>query len=158
MKKLTEKQEAFAKAYYTPASETFGNGTQSAKVAGYRGNDNVLHNIAIGNLRNNAITRLKQEIQAENQEKLQISQTQLLAKFKSIAEKAEANNDNPSVLRALENIGKHIGFYEVDNTQKSGKAIQQRITAEQQRILLECADVLLRKDVVCTQLPSPDND
>lgn len=61
---ITEKQKAFAAAMYTIGSMTFGNGLQSAKTAKYKGNDNVLTQIAHKLVRNGKVQVEKKRIQA----------------------------------------------------------------------------------------------
>ena len=62
--KLTEKQGLFCKAYYTIGSETFGNGTESAKIAGYKGSDKQLSALACENKGKPSIIARSKEIQA----------------------------------------------------------------------------------------------
>lgn len=75
--KLTVKQAAFVAAYLGVAN---GNGTLSARIAGYKGNDNTLSTVATENLRKpeikNALAKIekprKQKAIADREERLQI--------------------------------------------------------------------------------------
>ena len=69
-RQLTEKQQAFCRYMFTEGSETFGNGTESARKAGYKGKDNMLATIAKENIRKQQIIEQKEAIQAKTVEKL----------------------------------------------------------------------------------------
>ena len=64
-KPLTVKQAAFAQAMYTPGSETFGNGAESARKAQYEGNNNTLRQTAHKLVTNGNIIRAKAGIEAK---------------------------------------------------------------------------------------------
>lgn len=70
-KLLTVKQQAFTIAMYTPGSESYGNGTESARAAQYKGNTNTLKVMAHKLITNGNIIRAKQAIQAETSEKME---------------------------------------------------------------------------------------
>jgi len=61
-KKLTLKQTQFIKHYF----EQNGNGTQAAKLAGYKGNNNTLHVVAIENLQKPAIQEAIDKLYKDN--------------------------------------------------------------------------------------------
>lgn len=88
IKQLTEMRSLFAKFMFTPGSETFGNGAQSAKKAGYSGNSNTLRQRAHELVTNSNIIAVKHKIQAETMEELNITkqgQLDKLAVFHDIA-------------------------------------------------------------------------
>jgi len=62
---LTGKQELFCTAMFTVGSQSFGNGTESARTAGYKGSDYTLGRQAHDNTRNHKLLKRKHEIQAE---------------------------------------------------------------------------------------------
>ena len=70
MRQLTEKQSLFCKYMFTVGSDTFSNGTASARKAGYKGNDNQLAVTANYTIRSANIIKRKAEIQAETAAKL----------------------------------------------------------------------------------------
>lgn len=67
-RRLTEKQLRFVAAYVDPAAGN-GNGTVSARLAGYEGNNNVLAVQASTNLRNPQIRKALEDIQQKLLEK-----------------------------------------------------------------------------------------
>ena len=102
MGKLTEKQAAFVKAYYEPTSDTFGNGVQSAKIAGYAGNDNTLAQTAHLLLRNNKIIqageKYRQEIASKLDHNREIAIKALNADYDRLEDKA--NNGDIQAIQA----------------------------------------------------------
>lgn len=66
---LTEKQRAFTAAYYTPGSDTFGNGTESARKAQYKGNSATLQVVGAENICKPMIIAEKNRIQAQTKAK-----------------------------------------------------------------------------------------
>jgi len=102
---------------YTVGSDSFGNGTESARRAGYKGNDNTLSQTAIKLVRNGRIIAEKQRIQAETSKNIDLDRDAIIKRFVSIANSAQANNGDK--LRANENLAKIIGLYEADNRQRT---------------------------------------
>lgn len=97
-RELTVKQQIFVAAYL----ETF-NGTEAARAARYRGDDNTLSSVGYENLR-------KPEIRQVIEKKLEtyvMSATEALSHLANIARDYES----PSQLRALELICKHLGLF-----------------------------------------------
>ena len=70
--KLTAKQESFCQ-YYTDSSnkDTFGNGTESARQALYKGNDGTLQSIGSENLLKPVVIAELARIKAENSERVE---------------------------------------------------------------------------------------
>jgi len=81
---LTEKQSLFCKYMYTIGSSSFGNGTESARRAGYKGDDNTLAATATRLLRNVKIIAEKQRIQAETRGKLDHNRQIAIDKLNSV--------------------------------------------------------------------------
>lgn len=116
---LTEKQELFSVAMFTIGSMTFDNGTESARVAQYKGTDNYLAMVASRNIRNDKIILRKEQLQAKSLKEAGVTNQEVLDEFKTIGfGKVSKELTNKNKISALENIGKHIGFYEKDNSQK----------------------------------------
>lgn len=59
------KMSMFIECMFIPCSDTFGNGTESARAAKYKGNDNVLAATASRLLRNVKIIEAKEAIEAD---------------------------------------------------------------------------------------------
>lgn len=55
----------FIECMFIPCSDTFGNGTESARAAGYTGNDNVLGQVGHRLVRNSKIIAAKEAIEAD---------------------------------------------------------------------------------------------
>ena len=108
MQKLTEKQKLFSKYYYTPGSETFGNGVGSARRAGYKGNDNTLTQIAYKLVRNGNIIAEKERIQAEANEKIDITVDECIESLASdVRDKATNKRDK---YKAMDLLGNFMGW------------------------------------------------
>ena len=88
--KLTEKQAAYAKYMFTPGSSTFGNGTASARKAGYKGNDYTLNTTSRDNLRKPLIVAEKERIQADIREDIEFNYDKSIKELNQLAFYAEA--------------------------------------------------------------------
>jgi len=103
---LTQKQALFSKYMFTAGSDTFDNGTDSARKAQYKGNDNVLAATASRLLRNVKIIAEKKRIQAKAEEISEVDREYLINATQTIA----ANSDNErNRLSALSLLGEFIG-------------------------------------------------
>ncbi len=69
-KPLTVKQAAFCKCMFIPGSGTFGNGTESARKAQYKGNTGTLQSVAAENMLKPVIIAEKTRIEAITNQKL----------------------------------------------------------------------------------------
>ena len=105
--RLTEKQSLFSKYMFTIGSDTFGNGTESARKAGYEGEENVLAATASRLLRNVKIISEKQRIQAETVEKLDLSREYCTQKLQDIVENGASERNR---LTAISLLGDLCGF------------------------------------------------
>ena len=111
---ITPKQQLFAQWYYTPNTDTFGNGVKSAKKAGYNGSYGALNQIATQNIQKDIIIAEKNKIQAKTAEKIDISIDKLVEKLKSIAfDDIDANKGD--IIRCLELLGKYKGMFKEVN-------------------------------------------
>ena len=120
---LTIKQEKFIKAYART-----GNGTQSARLAGYSdSSDGVLKQQAVENLRKPAVKQaLKQELAKIE---LNITPERVQRRLDEISHTAqEAGQFGPAV-RAEELLGKSIGLFIDRSLQLTGQPNDSHITA-----------------------------
>ncbi len=111
---LSLKEEAFARAYGDPDSETFGNKTASAAAAGY------------GSPRDSGWRaakrpRVQQRI-AELQAEARAAEPQVLANLEHVRRLAIEKGDLATALRATELAGKRLGlFYEAHSVTMAGE-------------------------------------
>ena len=120
---LTIKQEKFIKAYART-----GNGTQSARLAGYSdSSDGVLKQQAVENLRKPAVKQaLKQELARVE---LDITPVRVQRRLDEISHEAqEAGQFGPAV-RAEELLGRSIGMWIDRSLQLTGQLNDSHITA-----------------------------
>jgi phage terminase small subunit len=101
---LTPKQRKFVLAY----RET-GNGVQSAKRAGYKGNDNTLHSVATDNLRKPTIRAALQSLQAPADKKQIASGDEVLETLTKIFRNPEASDKDR--IKAGELLGKRYALW-----------------------------------------------
>ena len=117
---LTTKQRLFVEAYLKDP-----NGVQSAKAAGYKGNDAQLAVIASQNLKKlNIAEKVEERI-----EEAVITANEILQDVKDIAKQAERDADR---LKAYEMLGKHLKLWtdKVETTGKDGGPIENSITVK----------------------------
>lgn len=98
--KLTEKQALFCKYYYTTGSDTFSNGVQSARKAGYKGTDGYLRMVASRNITKDNIKKEKECIQADTEKKFKHTRDKsvrmLTTDYEYLTKKAE-NGDSSAI-------------------------------------------------------------
>jgi hypothetical protein len=94
----SEKMFNFAIYMFDPGSETYDNGTQSARMAGYKGNDNTLAVTANQYLRKPKVIAVKQALHKQlktvnvaNRRKRQEFWTNMMLNAKSDADKLRAS-------------------------------------------------------------------
>ena len=119
---MTPKQEKFCQEYMVDL-----NATQAAIRAGYAAksiNTARLCNI-IGptNLVKISVKDEIQRLKAVQSEKTGITAENVVKSFVDVARRAKVKDDLGNENRALENLGKHVGVFEADNTQKGDKNI-----------------------------------
>jgi len=142
--KLTEKQDLFAKAYYTIGGKTFGNGQESARVAGYQGNNDVLKNQACENLTKGYITDRKQAIQAKTEKIAALSIETVLNQLSNAIAVAITNKDLPAIARISELQGKYLSMWSErgDNSQEEKVKLDEQQSIEANRL----ANIRLMED------------
>ena len=103
---MTEKMELFAKLYYTPGGELFGNATQSYRKA-YPNckSDNVAGVMANKLLSNTKIITQKDKIQASLRKRMNKTAQDVIAELEKLA--FETTNDKAAKIRSLELLGKY---------------------------------------------------
>jgi len=99
-RQLTEKQKLFCKYMFTVGGETFGNGLESARKAGYRGNNNTLKQIAHKMVTNGNCLREKEQIQAETAEKIEYNRDIALKMLTEAYDMAKFQH-NPAALTGV---------------------------------------------------------
>lgn len=94
--KLTGKQQAFIDNYTDSSNDTYSNGYESAKVAGYKGNDNTLRAIASENLTKPNVKQAILDVRAEKQEERDHNRTiaieMLTDSLKALESKIKSGN------------------------------------------------------------------
>lgn len=149
---LTIKQQKFVDAYMA----TNGNGVESARQAGYKGDDRTLRNVASENLTKPNIGQAIRERQMEQAKSFKITAGMVLQKLWSIAEVSSARvprvdkesgepmsdadgnplyrvNDGATASKSLELIGRHLGMF-VDRTAVS---LEEKETVPQDLVALK---------------------
>ena len=107
-KSLTPKQEKFCLEYVKDL-----NGTQAAIRAGY--SEKTAQEQSSRLLSNVIIQERVGQLKKRHAEKSEITAESLTKRFKEVSDTADKESD---VLKALENLGKRIGYYEEHNDQK----------------------------------------
>lgn len=130
--KLTVKQQAFCQAMYTPGSESFGNGTESARKAQYKGNDNTLATVAKENTRKPQIIAEKQRIQAIIEEELDLSRAGQHEKLQDAFDLAKTGKNPAAMTSAIREQNEMLGYHrDKAPNQEKMDAILARMTDEE---------------------------
>jgi len=140
---LTEKQSLFCKYMYTIGSSSFGNGTESARRAGYKGNDNTLSQTAIKLVRNGRIIAEKKRIQAELEQESKLTKQQVLNQLTEGIKLSREKGDLRALARFTELQGKYLAMW-TDRVQSESTG-KLELTAIQQRELKALAQLRLRQ-------------
>jgi phage terminase small subunit len=138
MAELTDKQQRFCEEYLIDL-----NATQAAIRAGY--SVKTANEQGARLLANVSVSAYIEEKQAVISEKLDLSHEWVLLRFKEISDRCmqaeevttkddqgnivgtgEWKFDSSGAVKATENIGKHLGFYEAHNKQKNPADITKR--------------------------------
>jgi hypothetical protein len=110
---LSIKQQKFIREYAAT-----GNGTQSARAAGYKGTSNVLGVTAHGNLRKpNVIAAVNAELLRLEAD---VSPTRVKRRLDEISHAAQADGQYGPAVRAEELLGKSIGMWIDQSLQLTG--------------------------------------
>ena len=123
-KKLTPKQERFCQEYVIDF-----NATQAAIRAGY--SKKTAHATGQENLRKPIISETIAKSKAKLADTAGVTVEQITEEFKKIAfGEVSKNLTYKNKIAALENLGKHIGYYEKDNAQQN-VPIKENLTEDQ---------------------------
>lgn len=109
MGKLRKKQEKFCHEYLIDL-----NATQAAIRAGY--SKHTAKEMGYEHLTKPHIQDFISELQAETRDRTLVTVDFVINGIKDIAEDGEQENNR---LKAFDMLGKHLGVYEIDNTQKT---------------------------------------
>ena len=116
----SEKMAWFCKHIYTFNSESYGNGTESARRAGYKGTDNYLARVASELVRKCKVKAAKSAIQAENREVFDWNRDQnLLYQRKQIDRYNAILEKSPDNLQALQGLNQVLRELNASNGQHS---------------------------------------
>ncbi|MFC1761814.1 terminase small subunit [Planctomycetota bacterium] len=106
---LTGKQAAFADAYLDPRNKR--NGTECARLAGYRGTMQSLGVTAHQLLKNHKVKEYLNAVLAETGRKTEVDMSLLRAELWSVYHEARAANDRSAANTALKMIGQTIAAF-----------------------------------------------
>ncbi len=109
-KPLTAKQASFCFAYTNVADKTtFNNGVESARYAGYKGNDATLNAVASENLRKPMIAAEIGRIRAEEQARTDVTREEIVKELRKLSglDTGATKLNNNERIRALEILAKH---------------------------------------------------
>lgn len=107
---LNARQNAFVFWYLTPG-DTFYNATQSARAAGYKGNDNVLARAGFENLRKPKIASSIRARQRELFATADVSIDKVLQDIEMARQLAIREKNYPAAIRASELHGKYLKMF-----------------------------------------------
>jgi len=112
LSKLSDKMEKFCQEYLLDL-----NASQAAKRAGY--SKKTAPFIGAENLKKPQIKKRIAELKVKLQKKVGVTPEMITEGFKKIAfGKKSKTLKNKDRISAMENLGKHIGYYEKDNSQQ----------------------------------------
>ena len=143
VKQLTVKQQAYCNYMFIAGSETYGNGTQSSRKAGYKGSNSVLNNTSLDNLLKPAIITEKRRIEAKTAEKLNVDRDYLIKQTKDILEHSTSDRNK---LTALSLMGDFVGAKK-DNAPNAERDQAKRaaMSEEEQEIARIAAEIRVRR-------------
>jgi len=111
---MTLKQALFAEYYYTKGSESFGNGVDSARRAGYRGDTNQLAQRAHELVNNSKVKALKETLQAETEADTAYTIQLYQQELEQARQRAITGRSNAAEVSAIVAKGRSMG-YDKDN-------------------------------------------
>lgn len=114
---MTPKQSRFVEEYLVDL-----NATAAAKRAGYSARTAEWQGPQL--LRKTHVAAAVDAARAKLAEKTGITVARVLADLERLQSKAEATAELSTALKATELLGKHVGAFEKDNTQKAGGFVQ----------------------------------
>ena len=127
--KLTVKQADFVKAYCE--GPTRGNGTQSAREAGYKGNDKTLEVVGSENISKPLVKAAIEERMAQIDREKGVTIEIIRENFLEDRRLSQIAKDRVNMLRADENLAKHVGFFKADNEQGPDQAKIDAVEADE---------------------------
>lgn len=116
-KKLTAKQDKFCQEYMVDC-----NATQAAIRAGY--SKRTAGKIASHLVVKSSIKQRIKELQEKQKKRLDYNADDVVQGFIDVTSRAQTAKDLGNENRALENLGKHLGIYEKDNSQQAGTLVE----------------------------------
>ena len=116
-KKLTPKQDSFCQEYMVDC-----NATQAAIRAGY--SKRTAGKIASHLVVKSSIKQRIKELQEAQKKRLDYGSDDVVQGFIDVTKRAKKAKDLGNENRALENLGKHLGIYEKDNSQQAGTLVE----------------------------------
>ena len=116
-KKLTPKQDSFCQEYMVDC-----NATQAAIRAGY--SKRTAGKIASHLVVKSSIKQRIKELQEKQKKRLDYNADDVVQGFIDVTSRAQTAKDLGNENRALENLGKHLGIYEKDNSQQAGTLVE----------------------------------
>lgn len=131
-KQLTVKQDAFCKWLFTPGSEIFGNATESARRAGYKGNTGTLATVGKENIRKPQIIAEKARIQAITAKKLDLSRQAQHEKLERAFKIAEDGKNPSAMATVIREQNEMLGYHrdKAPNTERI-EQIRRRMDEEE---------------------------
>ena len=138
---LTEKQALFSKLMFTPGSDTFGNGTESARQAGYKGTDTYLAMTASVNIRKDKIIAEKAKIQGELNQKMSLTAEEVITNLRLAVSIATAKLDASGITAASSWLGKAVPNLFTDNVLTKSK-VPDVVPEEEREAITEACKVL----------------
>lgn len=154
--RLTEKETAFCQWLFTPGSETFGNGTRSARKAQYRGNDNVLATIAKENIRKPHIIAEKKRIQQETAKETGITRKRQMDRLDVLYDMAIDQKNPTSAKGIIAEQNEMLGYHrdKAPNQERLDET-RRRMSAED---VLFCQEYALRRTLVLSRKQENENE
>ncbi len=152
----TVKQEAFAVAMYTIGSLSLGNGTESARKAEYKGNDNVLATTAHALIRKPKIIKLKEQIQAETEEKLNLSREAQHKKLQQALAMAIETKSAAAMTSAIREQNEMLGYHrdKAPNTEREAARLA-RMSDEERKLAELAAKLRTEAESKVKTIPFP---
>ena len=111
MRPLTPKQQRFINAYSTPGAAAFGNATESARVAGYKGSGTTLGTMGAENLTKPAVVSALDAIARRTAETTELTKEKVLKDLEEARSQALANGVFSAAISASIAQGKHLRMF-----------------------------------------------
>ena len=140
----SQKMSLFCDYMYTPNSDTFDNGVESARKAGYSGNDNTLAQTAHKLVRNGKVIARKAEIQAVMAENWDYSIERYRQELAEEISKASKAGQHSAAITGIVAKGRSCGF---DKDNDMATDLQQELDDNQKAEAARLASIRLSKDI-----------